>query len=91
MARRPGWIALALACICVIGALGYVLAAPTAYTATAAVYVTPTGAVPGIQLLPFSNGGVNLDNGVNLDHQAQVVKSGAVTSIAVRLLQSTAR
>lgn len=108
--RRRGWIALALACVCVIGALGYALAAPQVYTATAVVYVTPTGGIhllpvytptgarqgsqplpsisgptgarQGSQLLPSISGGVNLDN------QAQVVKSGAVMSIAVRLLHS---
>jgi capsular polysaccharide biosynthesis protein len=55
-------------------------AAPQAYTATAAVFVIPARTGQGIQLLPFISGGVSLDD------QAQVVKSGAVMSIAVRLL-----
>ena len=83
--RRRGWIVLALTCICVIGALGYVLAAPKVYTATAAVYITPARAGQGIQLLPWYSSG---SAGVNLDNQTRIVKSRAVTSIAVRLLHS---
>jgi capsular polysaccharide biosynthesis protein len=71
---------LALACTCLIGALGYALAVPKAYSSTAAVFVIPATTGQGIQLLPFISGEVSLGD------QAQVVKSGAVMSIAVRLL-----
>src|SRR5579875_513079 len=42
--RRRWWIVVVLAVVGLVAALGYALTAPKSYSATAQVYVTPTGA-----------------------------------------------
>ena len=83
MLRRRWWIVLALTCVGVIGALGYVLVAPKTYTAAAEVAVTPTGADQSNQVA-----GGRTSGAVNLDTEAQMVTSGTVAGIAGHLLHS---
>lgn len=81
--RRRWWIVLGVTCICLVGALGYVIVAPKTYTAVAAVYVAPTGADQGNQIANARTNGT-----VNLDTEAQLVTSGTVAGIAARMLHS---
>lgn len=80
--RRRWWIVLALTIIGVVGALGYVMVAPKTYTATASVYVSATGADQS-QLANSRTQGT-----VNLDTEAQLVKSSNVATIAAKQLHS---
>jgi len=81
--RRRWWIVLALACVGLLGAFGYVTVAPKAYTATTTVYVAATAADQGGQLANSRTNGT-----VNLDTEAQIVQSSAVASIAAKKLNS---
>jgi capsular polysaccharide biosynthesis protein len=82
--RRRWWIALALTCVGLVGAFGYVTVAPKAYTATAAVNVTPTAADSSNSVAGSRTAGAT----VNLDTQAQVVTSTAVATLAGKMLHS---
>jgi uncharacterized protein involved in exopolysaccharide biosynthesis len=83
--RRRWWVILVAVCAGLLAAGAYLVATPKAYTATAAVNVTATadaagqgGAVVGSR----TNGAINLDT------EAQIVRSGQVASIAARALHS---
>jgi uncharacterized protein involved in exopolysaccharide biosynthesis/Mrp family chromosome partitioning ATPase len=81
--RRRWWIVLGLTCIGVVAALAYIAVAPKTYTATAAVYVSATGADQS-QLANSRTTGI-----VDLDTEAQLVKSSNVATIAAKQLKST--
>lgn len=81
--RRRWPIILACTVIGVVGALGYVIVAPKTYTATAAVYVSPTGADQNNQVQNSKTTG-----SVNPDTEAQLVTSTTVASIAGKTLHS---
>ena len=83
--RRRWWIVLALACVGVVGAFGYVTVAPKAYTATSSVNVNPTAADQTNAVAGSRTNGAT----VNLDTQAQVVTSTAVATLAGKMLHST--
>ena len=85
--RRRWWIVLVLACVGVLAAGAYIAKAPKAYTGTASVNVTPTG-VSQSQGGAVAGGRTN--SAVNLDTEAQIVKSTSVADIAARALHSTA-
>src|ERR1700760_1814952 len=83
--RRRWWLVLALACVGIVGAALYLAKAPRAYTATAAVNVTPTSG-------QSENGAVTggrTTGTVNLDTQAQIVQFGTVAETAARALPSS--
>jgi capsular polysaccharide biosynthesis protein len=83
--RRRWWVILALTLVGLIGAFGYVLVAPKAYTATAAVNVIPTAADQSNSVAGSRTSGAT----VNLDTEAQVVVSTAVATIAGHMMHST--
>lgn len=91
--RRRWWVVLGLAGVGLVAAAGYLALTPRAYTATAAVNVTSTGNLPGQSAgsLPGQNGAVaggRTSGAVNLDTEAQIVKSGTVVDIARHTLHS---
>jgi capsular polysaccharide biosynthesis protein/MinD-like ATPase involved in chromosome partitioning or flagellar assembly len=81
--RRWWWIILAVAVIGTAAAAGYFKAAHKVYSATASVYVSATGGIVN-QVANGRTTGV-----VNLDTQAQVVRSTAVAQAAARLMHAT--
>lgn len=81
--RRRWWIVLVVTCLAVAGALAYVLVAPKTYTAMTAVNVTATGADQNSQLANSRTSG-----SVNLDTEAQIVKSSTVATIAAHQMHS---
>jgi uncharacterized protein involved in exopolysaccharide biosynthesis/Mrp family chromosome partitioning ATPase len=84
--KRRWWMVLVVTVICLVGAIGYVLVAPKSYTATAVVYVSPTGADQASQAAGSRTAtGVQ----VNLDTEAQIVTSGTVSAIAGKLMHSS--
>jgi capsular polysaccharide biosynthesis protein len=85
--RRRWWVVLVLTAFCLIGALAYILLAPKAYTATATVYVSPTGAdqIAASQ----GSGGKGSSGSVNLQTEAALVTSGTVSTIAGHMLHSS--
>ena len=82
--RRRWWIVLAVTIVGLVGAFGYVTVAPKVYTATAAVEVTPTAADQSNTVAGSRTNGAT----VNLDTQAQVVVSTAVTTLAGKMMHS---
>jgi capsular polysaccharide biosynthesis protein len=83
--RRRWWIVLVLACLGVLAAGAYIAKAPKAYTATASVNVTATGVS---QAQGGAVAGGRTSSAVNLDTEAQIVKSTSVADIAARALHS---
>jgi len=83
--RRRWWIILALTCVGLVGAFGYVVVAPKVYTSTAAVNVSPTGADQGNTVANSRTSGAT----VNLDTEAQVVVSTTVAKIAAHMMHSS--
>jgi capsular polysaccharide biosynthesis protein/MinD-like ATPase involved in chromosome partitioning or flagellar assembly len=83
--RRRWWIILALTCVGLIGAFGYVLVAPKVYTSTAVVNVSPTAADQSNAVANSRTSGAT----VNLDTEAQVVVSTAVAQIAAKMMHSS--
>ena len=83
--RRRWWVVLVSACVGILAAGAYIAQAPKAYTATATVNVTPTG-VSQTQGGAVAGGRTN--NAVNLDTEAQIVKSSSVAAIAARALHT---
>jgi capsular polysaccharide biosynthesis protein len=83
--RRRWWVVLVSACVGILAAGAYSAQAPKAYTATATVNVTPTG-VSQTQGGAVAGGRTN--NAVNLDTEAQIVKSSSVAAIAARALHT---
>ena len=83
--RRRWWIVLALTCVGLVGAFGYVTVAPKTYTATASVNVNPTAADQSNAVAGSRTSGAT----VNLDTEAQVVTSTAVATLAGQMLHST--
>jgi capsular polysaccharide biosynthesis protein len=82
--RRRWWIVLAGAVIGLVGAVAYLMVAPKAYKATAAVYVAATGADVGNGIANSRTSGAVVD----LDTEAQWVTSGQVAGIAQHLMHS---
>ena len=83
--RRRWWIVLALTCVGIVGAFGYVTVAPKSYIATASVNVNPTAADQSNAVAGSRTSGAT----VNLDTEAQVVTSTAVATMAGKTLHST--
>jgi capsular polysaccharide biosynthesis protein len=84
--RRRWWVVVVLTVIGVVGALGYAKSAPKSYTATAAVYVAPTGAD---QSSGSSSASSKSSSGsVNLETEAQLVTSGTVAAMAGKSMKS---
>ena len=83
--RRRWWIALALTCVGLVGAFGYVTVAPKVYSATAEVNVVPTAADQSNAVAGSRTAGAT----VNLDTQAQVVTSTGVATLAGKMMKST--
>ena len=83
--RRRWWIVLALTCVGIVGAFGYVTVAPKSYIATASVNVNPTAADQSNAVAGSRTSGAT----VNLDTEAQVVTSTAVATLAGKTLHST--
>jgi capsular polysaccharide biosynthesis protein/Mrp family chromosome partitioning ATPase len=82
--RRRWWVVVAGAIIGLVAALAYVEVAPKTYTATTAVYVSPTGNDQNNQVANSRTGG----GSVNLDTEAQIVTSGTVAAMAAHTLHS---
>ena len=82
--RRRWWIIVVGACVGLAGAFAYVTVAPKTYTATASVNVTPTAADQSNAVAGSRTAGAT----VNLDTQAQVVTSTAVTTLAGKMMHS---
>jgi capsular polysaccharide biosynthesis protein len=82
--RRRWLIVLAGAVIGLVGALAYVVVTPKSYTATATVNVVATGADQNTNVSNSRTGGT-----VNLDTEAQLVTSGAVATIAGKMMHSS--
>jgi uncharacterized protein involved in exopolysaccharide biosynthesis/Mrp family chromosome partitioning ATPase len=82
--RRRWWVVLAVTVLGIVGAAAYYVVTPKTYSATAAVYVSPTGADQTNQV---QNGRTN--GAVNLDTEAALVSSGAVAAIAGHLMHSS--
>jgi len=82
--RRRWPVMLWVTLICLIGTVGYIVAAPKVYAATASVYVRPTGVVNANRLLNTRTPGP-----VDLDTEAQIVTSGVVATIAGQILHSS--
>jgi capsular polysaccharide biosynthesis protein len=68
-----------------LGAVGYVVVAPKVYTATSMVFVKTTGADVGNGITGNRTSGAL----VNLDTEAQIVKSGTVASMAGKMMHSS--
>jgi len=83
--RRRWWIILALTCVGLVGAFGYVVVAPKVYTSTAAVNVSPTSADQNNSVANSRTSGAT----VNLDTEAQVVVSTSVAKIAGNMMHSS--
>ena len=83
--RRRWWVVLVLACVGILAAGAYISSAPKAYTATATVNVTPTGVS---QTQGGAVAGGRTSSVVNLDTEAQIVKSNSVAAIAARTLHT---
>jgi capsular polysaccharide biosynthesis protein len=84
--RRQWWLVVLLACVGVLAGAAYLKLVPRAYTATAAVNVTPTGASDS------QSGAVaagRTTGVINLDTEAQIVQSSTVAAIAARTLHSS--
>ncbi len=81
--RRRWWVVVLGALVGLGLAATYLLVAPKAYIATASVYVTPLGGVSDNAV-----DGARLNSGVNLDTEAQLVTSQAVSSRAKVILQT---
>jgi uncharacterized protein involved in exopolysaccharide biosynthesis/Mrp family chromosome partitioning ATPase len=82
--QRFKWIILVLVVV-ILAAFGYLLVAPKTYASTASVLVTPS---IGLNAGNSSTGRTSGD--VNLDTEAQIVKSTPVALAAAKLLRSTA-
>src|SRR6266700_3937750 len=82
--RRRWWIALALTCVGLVAASGYVTVAPKVYSATASVSVVPTAADQSNAVAGSRTAGAT----VNLDTQAQVVTSTGVATLAGKMMTS---
>jgi capsular polysaccharide biosynthesis protein len=82
--RRRWWIALALTCVGIVGAFGYVTVAPKTYTATSSVNVVPTAADQSNAVAGSRTSGAT----VNLDTEAQVVTSTQVATLAGKAMHS---
>src|SRR5215469_11746270 len=83
---RRRWLVVAgFAVAGLVGAAAYTVVAPKTYTATAAVFVKTTGADVGDGITGNRTGGAL----VNLDTEAQLVKSGTVAAIAGRSMHSS--
>jgi uncharacterized protein involved in exopolysaccharide biosynthesis/Mrp family chromosome partitioning ATPase len=85
--RRRWPIVLVVTVVCLLGAVAYVLVAPKSYTASATVFVSPTGA----DLSSAGQGGNSKGSSslVNLQTEAALVTSGTVTTIAQHRLHSS--
>jgi capsular polysaccharide biosynthesis protein/Mrp family chromosome partitioning ATPase len=82
--RRRWGIIVAGAVIGLVAAVGYVLVAPKTYTATAAVYVSSTGADVG----NGASSGKAAAALVNMSTEAQLVTSGSVATLAGHMMHS---
>jgi uncharacterized protein involved in exopolysaccharide biosynthesis/Mrp family chromosome partitioning ATPase len=82
--RRRWPVVLWVTLICLVGTVGYLVAAPKVYAATASVYVRPTGAVNANRLLNTRTPGP-----VDLDTEAQIATSGVVAGMAGKILHSS--
>src|SRR5207248_7140909 len=83
---RRWWVVAAIAVICLLGALAYIVVAPKTYTSSALVYVNATGADQSSQLANSRTQGTGT---VNLDTEAQIVTSGTVAAVAGHDLHSS--
>lgn len=83
--RRRWLIVLGLTFVGLIGAFAYTTVAPKAYSATAAVNVTPTAADQNNTVQGSRTNGAT----VNLDTEAQIVVSTKVATLAAHLLHSS--
>jgi capsular polysaccharide biosynthesis protein/Mrp family chromosome partitioning ATPase len=82
--RRRWPIVVAGAVVGLVAALAYVVVAPKSYQATAAVYVSSTGADVGNATSAGKSGSAL----VNLNTEAQLVTSGTVSAIAGHMMHS---
>lgn len=82
--RRRWWMVVLGAVLGVALASAYLLVAPKVYLATATVLVNPVGGSADDVV-----DGARTNSGVNLDTEAQLVKSQAVSSLAKVRLQTT--
>src|SRR5260370_30348531 len=82
--RRRWPVVLWVTLIGLIGTVGYYVAAPKIYAATASIYVRPTGVVNANRLLNTRTPGP-----VDLDTEAQIVTSGVVATMAGTILHSS--
>jgi capsular polysaccharide biosynthesis protein len=80
--RRRWWLIVVVAALGMLAGIGYLETAPKVYNATASVYVTATSGTAN-QVANGRTTGV-----VNLDTQAQVVRSTAVAQAAAKLMHS---
>lgn len=83
--RRRWWVVAACAVVGLLGAAAYLLVAPKTYTASATVFVKTTGADVGNGITGNRTSGAL----VNLDTEAQLVKSGTVAALAGRSMHSS--
>jgi len=83
--RRRWWVVAACAVVGLLGAAAYLVVAPKTYTATATVFVKTTGADVGDGITGNRTSGAL----VNLDTEAQLVKSGTVAALAGRSMHSS--
>ncbi len=81
--RRRWWVVLAVTLIGVAASLGYLKMAHKVYTATASVYVTAASTTAN----QVANG--RTSGTVNLDTEAQIVRSTAVSEAAAKLMHSS--
>lgn len=84
--RRRWWIVVLLACAGVVAGAAYLKVAHKAYTATATVNVTSTGAS---QSQSGAVAGGRTTGVVNLDTEAQIVQSTTVAAIVAHTLHSS--
>jgi capsular polysaccharide biosynthesis protein len=84
--RRRWWVVVVFTCVGLLAAGAYIAEAPKAYTGTATVNVTPTGVT---QTQGGAVAGGRTSSAVNLDTEAQIVKSSSVATIAARTLHSS--
>jgi uncharacterized protein involved in exopolysaccharide biosynthesis/Mrp family chromosome partitioning ATPase len=82
--RRRWPIVLGVTLICLLGAVGYIFVAPKAYSSSATVYVSPTGADN-----TNSTSGSKNSGSVNLFTESQIVTSGVVATMAGKSLHSS--
>jgi uncharacterized protein involved in exopolysaccharide biosynthesis/Mrp family chromosome partitioning ATPase len=83
--RRRWPIVVAAAAVGLVAALGYVFVAPKSYVATAAVYVSSTGADSNGN----SSGGKSGGALVNMNTETQLVTSGTVATLAGHMMHSS--